>query len=473
MIDLRNYRNWDKANGTLSTPLNPKEDGADNCMYVVLNGSKGNFCLDYSNQDIEPNTTREMAWSSDTGYYVKILQNDVVRVTRWWDNYKDEIRYELIQQKPQKFYEALVKNSYWQTDDVVSFAKSAFIKLRNCIPQSINGEISLRLYMYLLAALEEGVDTAQQINNDKWKLKPFVDDVISNHDWEWLYQSFKKGINNNKPNIKLLLRHASNKLFQEAHREATRKDFQLALFEGANRKYNEGITDGAFYTPTPLVRTIVQESLWALNNVKELSQRESITILDPACGSSEFLRETLRQLKIREYQGSISVTGWDISHIACEMSNFVLNYESNTEWNSSININIKQGDSLTEDWVGTYDIVLMNPPFLAFEHLKERKSIVLEKLENLSTRQPDLAAVFLKKAAEVTSENGVLGLVLPHSLIGGETYKKLRTHIVEELGFDFSLTARLGSAGLFEKAMIIPSVLVGVKQSKSKANTIL
>ena len=474
LINLRDYKDWDRTNGTLSVSLNPKLSSADSKQYVVLNGSMGNFCLDYLGNDEDKDLSRVRAWSSDTGYYVKINADDKVIVTRWWDNFEEQLPYNLIQQNPKKFYDALIKNNTGQTDSIVAFAKGAFIKLRNCIAQSNNGETSLRTFMYLLAALEEGVDKGGDIDAEKWKLNPFDSNIISTYDWEWLYEAFGKGTNGNKPNIKLLLRHASNKLFQEAHREATRKDFQLALWGGASRKYDEGISDGAFYTPTPLVRTIVQEALWSLDKAKPLSERSTISILDPACGSSEFLREALRQLKIRDYSGKVTVTGWDISKTACEISNFVLYYENRNEWNNEVDIKIEDGDSLTREWSqNAYDLVLMNPPFLAFEHLDKRKTIVQELLGNLKTRQPDLASVFLKKASEATAENGVLGLVLPHSLIGAETYSDLRKYIVNEMGIDFSLIARLGSAGLFEKAMIIPSVLVGTKKTKAKANTIL
>jgi adenine-specific DNA-methyltransferase len=474
LIDLRNHKNWDAINGTLSVSYNPKEADSDSRLHVVLNGSTGNFCLDYTDDEFDKNLARNRAWSSDTGYYVKITDNDKVIVTRWWDDYKEEVPYNFVQNKPSKFYEILTKNNSLQADTIISFAKETFIKLRNCISQSVNGNISLRAFMHLLASLDEGVNSVNQVNLEKWNLKQFDSTIISQYDWEWLYEAFNAGANERKPDIKSMLRHASNRLFQEAHREATRKDFQLAMFGGANRRYNEGISDGAFYTPTPLVRTIVQEALWALDKAKPLNERTSIKILDPACGSSEFLREALRQLKIKDFKGKVSVTGWDISSTACEMSNFVLHYENNTEWNGKIKIVIEEGDSLIKKWdVGFYDLVLMNPPFLAFEHLQERKTVVLKEMVDLKTRQPDMAAVFLKKAAEVVNENGVLGLVLPHSLIGAETYKNLRNYLVGELDIDFSLIARLGSAGLFEKAMIIPSVLVGIKQTKAKANTIL
>ncbi len=475
MTDLRNHKDWDKANGTLSVTLNPKTDAGYNDTYVLLNGSSGNFCLDYSNEEFDPKTAKERAWSSDTGYYVKISNLDQVIVTRWWDGYIEKLSYAIVQEKPQKFYEAIIKNSSKQTDSIISFAKQVFVRLRNCIQQSDNGQASLRTFMYLLAALEENVSTADKIDQKKWKLENFDNNWITAHDWEWIYSVFKGGLNNTIPNIKLVLRHASNRLFQEAHREATRKEFQTALWGGTNRSYDSGISEGAFYTPTPLVRTIVQESLWCLNKVIPLSERKSIRVLDPACGSAEFLRETLRQLKISNYIGKVVITGWDISEIACEMSRFVLNYENTTEWSGNVEISICNEDSLTKNWNNElpYDIVLMNPPFRAFENLGDRKNIIIEQLGVLKTRQPDMASVFWKKSAEITAENGVLGLVLPHSLIGAETYKNLRVYIKEDIGLDFSLIARLGSSGLFEKAMIIPSVLVGVKKNKAASHTIL
>jgi len=475
MIDLRNHKNWDNLNGTLAVSMLPQIGNQDSQRHVLLNGSTGNFCLDYSEEDYNNVIAKQRAWSTNTGFYVKITSNNKVIVTGWWDDHREELPYEKILEKPQKFYEAICKFTPKNTDGIISFAKEAFIKLRNCIQEPDNGQISLRAFMYLLAALEDKVDTASEVDSKKWHLPAYDSSLIAAHDWEWLYKAFQNGCNNIQPEIKLVLRHASNRLFQEAHREATRKDFQMSLWGGTDRSYNSGISEGAFYTPTPLVRTIVQDSLWALDKVKPLSERTTLRILDPACGSAEFLREALRQLKIRNYVGDIIITGWDISEIACEMSNFVLNYENNTEWKGKVKMKIEKKDSLEYNWGNEikYDIVLMNPPFIPFAKLGERKSIIKEQLNGLINRQPDMAAVFWKKAAEVTADNGVLGLILPYSLIGAETYNKLRLHIKEELKMDFSLIARLGSAGLFEKAMIIPAVLVGTKTLSSNSNTVL
>src|SRR5690606_17498703 len=131
----------------------------------------------------------------------------------------------------------------------------------------------------------------------------------------------------------------------------------------------------------------------------------SLQILDPACGSAEFLREILRQLKINNYQGKVEITGWDISEIACEMSRFVLNYENLSEWNGEVKINIILKDSLTYDWSieKEKDIVLLNPPFRAYENQGDNKQLILKELKGIAKGQPDMAAAFWKKAAEITA----------------------------------------------------------------------
>jgi len=476
-MDLRNRRDWDCINGLLSVNMLPNAGNDESRLYVLLNGSTGNFCLDYTDDIFNKSIAIQRAWSSDTGYYVKILPGtNNVKITRWWDGYEEEIPSQKVIDNPANFYKAITKSQDSRiANSIISFAKEAFIKLRNCIQHPDNGQQSLRMFMYLLASLEDDLNTPSEVEKNKWMLNDYDINWISNNDWQQLSNAFKIGINNVKPLVNLVLRHASNRLFQEAHREATKKTFQTVMFGGADRDYNSGISDGAYYTPTPLVRTIVQEALWALDKVKPLIERDSLRILDPACGSAEFLRETLRQLKMKGYAGAITIAGWDISEIACEISKFVLHYESRSEWNNAINLLISNRDSLSYNWAieQRFDVVLMNPPFTSFENLGERKSIVQEGLSGYIKGQPDGAALFWKKAAEIVKDEGVLGLVLPHSFLGAETYDKLRNYLKENLKMEFSLVGRLGSAGLFEKAMIIPYVLVGTKNVRPVANTVL
>ena len=79
-------------------------------------------------------------------------------------------------------------------------------------------------------------------------------------------------------------------------------------------------------------------------------------------------------MKNKNYEGKITVKGFDSSDSAIRTSKFLLAYENNKQWNNSIILDIKKvKDSLEEDW-GENDIILMNPPFISWELLKEKES---------------------------------------------------------------------------------------------------
>lgn len=103
---------------------------------------------------------------------------------------------------------------------------------------------------------------------------------------------------------------------------------------------------GAFFTPTPLVRTLAEQSLSRVN-----LKSKHIHIFDPACGSGEFLREAVRQLALRDYKGKIQITGYDISAPACLMAQFVCeinnrSFVSDRTWPKPGTGNFQAPDSL-------------------------------------------------------------------------------------------------------------------------------
>jgi type I restriction-modification system DNA methylase subunit len=117
------------------------------------------------------------------------------------------------------------------------------------------------------------------------------------------------------------------------------------------------------YTPPNLARSIVENSLREI----DLSKNQ-LNILDPSCGSSEFLIEALKQLKSLDYNGKINVVGYDSSLSAIETSKFLLHYENQTQWNGELTLTVNHvEDSLLIDWGLNNDLILMNPPFVSWE----------------------------------------------------------------------------------------------------------
>jgi methylase of polypeptide subunit release factors len=255
----------------------------------------------------------------------------------------------------------------------------------------------------------------------------------------------------------LLLRHASGRLYQEAHLHLEKEIRQHYLPGFAPDTPTKGILmKDVRFTPPSLARVIVEQ---ALDTIREqLTPEASIEILDPACGSGIFLQETIRELALRSYQGSVTLRGFDTSRISCEIARFCLNLARQDFPLQRITIDIKQQDSLQCDW-GKPDIILMNPPFVPWERMAESsQEIVRETLGGLTKYRADMAMAFIWKAAQALSEKAVLATVLPSPLFetqSGESWRRALATAGELI-----LLGRFEGYGFFRGSIVEPGILV-------------
>ena len=81
----------------------------------------------------------------------------------------------------------------------------------------------------------------------------------------------------------LAVRHAGSEIFQEAHYELRRTSTHLDLFGYIGPAKGKRVTRGStHFTPPALARIVAEQ---ALAQIPDLTERERLTILDPACGS--------------------------------------------------------------------------------------------------------------------------------------------------------------------------------------------
>jgi len=269
----------------------------------------------------------------------------------------------------------------------------------------------------------------------------------------------------------LIIRHSAGVLFQEAQKEVLFFNPQRDLFGGfSNRLETKNqLYSSIHYTPPYLARTIVENSLRQLN----FATKETLKIFDPACGSSEFLIEALKQLKELNYTGNIEIIGWDSSETAICTSNFLLKYEQRTIWKEKLSFTIRLvTDSLTEEWEDDYDLILMNPPFISWELLntKESRDAVKETLGAAFSGKPNQASAFFYKSIHHLNNSGVVGCVIPSSLLTLDAYKKLRNSAFEIV--TLSLIGKLGNF-VFEDALTDVSLIVAHKPKTNIIPTIL
>mgnify|MGYP003602095669 CR=1 FL=1 len=457
-MDITNINIWSQNYGVLPIHLNPIQQ--DN-SFVMLNGGYGDFCL----QTIPNQNSLEQffskSWSSNTKNFV-VLDENKVKIYNWARNKYEEIDKIQVVNNFDKFYSYLLSKTFRSEKDVVPFIIDIFRQFRNITMEETNPVEALNLLFILLTSLEENYS---DFNNEKWNVKEtYIPDGF-----DFFADKINTGINNIKPEFELIIRHSSGVLFQEAQKEVLFFNPQRDLFGGVSNKLETkaNLYSSIHYTPPYLARTIVENALKQVD-----LKKEKLKIFDPACGSSEFLIETLKQLRELNYPGKIEISGWDSSETAINTSNFLLKYEQRTIWNDKLDFETKLViDSLEEVWETDNDIILMNPPFFSWELLnKTSKEAVRDTLNSSFSGRPNQASAFFYKAVLSLNETGVIGCVVPSSLLTLDAYKKLRVEIFDLI--DFSLIGKLGNF-IFEDALTDVSLIIGKKPKTNNIPLIL
>ncbi|MHB8843322.1 MAG: HsdM family class I SAM-dependent methyltransferase [Nitrospirota bacterium] len=458
---------WKYELGLLPVPLYDRQQSEE--KYILLNGSQGNFCLDLTGM-VDPFTFRNLAWSADVGHYVSLIGENIELYR--WDRTETTIeRYtkKSIDNNLEKFHSYLEKNQPGREFSIVPHVINTFRSIRNALGNNVNGAQALKAFLYLLACATENVDR-KSLSLNRWNLDQealSIAETIHEADWTSYVEELKLGRRMNRlvPDLSLVLRHASGQLFQEAHYEALFPNQAQLRFAGILPSPialgNKDKSAGVHFTPPALARTLVEA---ALDSIKPFPN--SLVIFDPACGSAEFLREVLRQLKLQKYTGSVKLIGWDISLSAIDMAKFVLAWEMK-DWGSKVQLDLRHKDALDKKkpWPQNVDIILMNPPFLSWQDMsQDQRETVKATLGNLSQKRPDLASAFVWQAAQSLRNGGVMGNILPASLLDGESASKLRGEVSSILSP--KLIARLGSHLIFTKAMVDAGLYVGKREQQ-------
>ena len=443
---------WAEGSGLLPIRLSPVSDKA---QYILLDGGLYDFCLDLTGDEPDAAKFYSAAWSSDVKNYISV-RDEKATVYNWSRQKPESVSLSVLQDKFQAFLKILNSTSYRTSDDVTPFILGLFAQLRNLTQERREPVEALNLLFKLLISLEEN-DLSQATCN-RWEINNVVEPV----GFEALRESISQWVRQIKPDLDYILRHGSGPLFETAHREALYFDSQLNLFGEISSSLgyaSQPKYTGVHYTPRYLVRSIVENALKGLD-----LDKPSLTVLDPACGSGAFLQEVLKQLREKNYPGQIHLKGFDISPMAEQTANFLLKYENRHQWNNRVTVDIQQKDSLVEDW-GENDLILMNPPFISSELIKdvEIKQRVNDLLADLQMKKrPNMAAAFFYRAMQSLRNDGVMGAVLPSSILLQDQYQPLRNAARQMMKLE--TVAQLGNF-VFSDALTDTSFLLARKQN--------
>lgn len=468
------YRAWQHGLGLLAVPLYRGRDAET--KHVLLNGVAGNFCLE-EDGEVPLYDRCSIAWSSNIGHHLTVTTN-YVEVVRW-DRPDAAERYTAssIRSNLDEFHRYLEKNAPDNGNSVVNHALGVFRSIRSSLREDTAGFGALGAFLYLLGCVASSTDVGQDLPVD-WLLPDTAKatfESIPEADQGFFFDRLAGKIGSYRmlrPDFGLLLRHASGALFQEAHAQVVLPEEDwlpgLGPLDAVLNTRSLGITDGAFFTPPSIARTLAEE---ALRNFVD-SQQHEITIFDPACGSGELLKEALRILEVNRFAGRVILRGWDQSSAAVNIAKFSLSWEAAT-WQGRVAVEIECHNSVTEkNWPVDVHVVLMNPPFKSWQEMSQQEQeAVQEQLRGLQANKPNLASVFIMRASQSLAENGILASVAPRSFFDATSLRPLRDALLETVSP--LVIVNLANPSLYTHATVQSGLFVAKRTNARNPSTLV
>ncbi len=251
--------------------------------------------------------------------------------------------------------------------------------------------------------------------------------------------------------------------------------FELLLNTGFKQE------SGQFFTPIPLVRFILK-SLPIDSIIKEkIKNRENNFlpyVIDFACGSGHFLTETMDVLwksisqindqnlspsHARKYRGyRADQFGWAKEYIygierdyrlakAAKLASFlygdgearIFHASGIAPFSSASYSNRLSTQSQTNE---KFDILVANPPYAVkgFRSAVEDGCNSFRLFEKLSSKSDNIEVLFIERMSQLVCPNGVVGIILPRSILNGTgIYEDARKIIFEN--FELKAIVILGS----------------------------
>lgn len=164
---------------------------------------------------------------------------------------------------------------------------------------------------------------------------------------------------------------------------------------------------GQYFTPKSIRELLLSK----------LSKKDNADILDPACGSGEFL------LSCKKYFKNPILYGFDIDKKLINISSKLVK-----------NAIIKNFDFLNIDInKKKYDYIIGNPPYFELKLNEEIK----KKYFDIIKGRVNIFSLFIKTGLDLLKDGGYLAYVVPPSMNNGAYFSKLRKYIIKNSSLEY------------------------------------
>ena len=164
---------------------------------------------------------------------------------------------------------------------------------------------------------------------------------------------------------------------------------------------------GQYFTPKSMRELLLSK----------LPKKDNADILDPACGSGEFL------LSCKKYFKNPILYGFDIDKKLINISSKLVK-----------NAIIKNFDFLNIDInKKKYDYIIGNPPYFELKLNEEIK----KKYFDIIKGRVNIFSLFIKTGLDLLKDGGYLAYVVPPSMNNGAYFSKLREYVIKNSSLEY------------------------------------
>ena len=250
------------------------------------------------------------------------------------------------------------------------------------------------------------------------------------------------------------LREIINKIDTLHFQSADDKHEMTVLYESKiQRMGNAGRNGGEYYTPRPLIRSIV----------KVVNPRIGETVMDPACGSAGFLCEAFNYMKKQIKSTSDSETLKKRTFYGKEKKGLpYIIATMNMIFHGVAAPNIIHCNTLAENMANVQerdrkDVILANPPFGGSERA--------EVFQNFDIRTSETAYMFMQYFVKMLKAGGRAGIVIKNTFLSNGDACAVRKMLLEDCNLHTILDL---PSGVFTGAGVKTVVLFFTKGEPTK-----